>query len=233
MAQKTNSKSGDAFEKLEQLDLQDSLGKAEAFFEANKKVISYVGGGLLTLILGTYYVWGIYLPDRQREAVDLMHVAERYFENDSLRLAVEGDGNFPGFEEIVDEYRWTPAGNLAKYYLGVSYLRMGKYNEAIDALNSFSTKDPVLGSIALGCVGDAHLQLKKDQEALDCYLKAADFKANEFTTPFYLQRAGEIAEKLGNKDKAKECYEKIQREYPQSTEGQGVDRYLSRIKLKS
>lgn len=177
MAQKTNSNSGDAFEKLEQLDLQESLGKAEAFFQANKKVISYAGGGLLALILGAYYVWGIYLPDRQREAVDLMHVAERYFENDSLRLAVEGDGNFPGFEEIVDEYGWTRAGNLAKYYLGVSYLRMGKYNEAIDALNSFSTKDPVLGSIALGCVGDAHLQLKKDQEALDYYLKAADFKA--------------------------------------------------------
>lgn len=118
MAQKTKSNSDNAFEKLEQLDLQESLGKAEAFFEANKKVISYVGGGLLALILGAYYVWGIYLPDRQREAVDLMYVAERYFESDSLRLAIEGDGNFPGFEEIVDDYGLTRTGNLAKYSSG-------------------------------------------------------------------------------------------------------------------
>jgi tetratricopeptide (TPR) repeat protein len=233
MAQKNNSNSGDAFEKIEQLDLQEGLGKAAAFFETHKKVITYAGGGLLALILGAYYVWTIYLPERQREAVDLMHIAERYFENDSLTLAVKGDGNFPGFEEIVDEYGWTRAGNLAKYYLGVSYLRLGQYNEAIESLNSFNTKDPIMGSIALGCIGDAHLQLKKDQEALDYYIQAAEFKANEFTTPFYLQRAGEIAEKLRIKDKALECYEKIQREYPQSTEGQNIDRYITRAKLKS
>jgi len=77
------------------------------------------------------------------------------------------------------------------------------------------------------------LQLKKDSEALDCYLKAAEFKANEFTTPFYLQRAGEIAEKTGQKEKALEYYERIQREYPQSTEGQSIDRYLTRVRLKS
>lgn len=233
MASKTPSNEPQGFDPIESLDLQQGLGKVEAFWEKNKQILSIAGGGILALILGSYYIWGVYLPAQQKEAVNLMHVAERYFENDSLTLAVKGDGNFPGFEEIADDYGWTPAGNLAHYYLGVSYLRLGQYNEALESLESFKTSDPVLGSIALGCQGDAHLQLKKDSDALDCYLRAAEFKANEFTTPFYLQRAGEIAEKLGQKEKALTCYERIQREYPQSTEGQNVDRYLTRVRLKS
>ena len=114
-----------------------------------------------------------------------------------------------------------------------TYREAVKPEEALEALESFKTSDPVMGSIALGCQGDAHLQLKNDREALEYYLKASEFKANEFTTPFYLQRAGEIAEKTGQKEKALECYERIQREYPQSTEGQNVDRYLTRVRLKS
>jgi tetratricopeptide (TPR) repeat protein len=228
---KTNEPQG--IDPVEALDLQQGLGKVEAFWEQNKQILTYAGGGLLALVLGAYYIWGVYLPTQQKEAVNLMYVAERYFENDSLNLAVKGDGNFPGFEEIAEDYRWTPAGNLARYYLGVSYLRLGQSKEALEALESFKTSDPVMGSIALGCQGDAHLQLKNDREALEYYLKASEFKANEFTTPFYLQRAGEIAEKTGQKEKALECYERIQREYPQSTEGQNVDRYLTRVRLKS
>ena len=161
---KTNEPQG--LEPFEALDLQQGLGKFEAFWEQNKQMLTYAGGGLLALVLGAYYIWGVYLPAQQKEAVNLMHVAERYFENDSLNLAVKGDGNFPGFEEIAEDYRWTPAGNLARYYLGVSYLRLGQSKEALEALESFKTSDPVLGSISLGCQGDAHLQLKKDSEAL-------------------------------------------------------------------
>ena len=128
---KTNEPQG--LEPFEALDLQQGLGKFEAFWEQNKQMLTYAGGGLLALVLGAYYVWGVYLPTQQKEAVNLMHVAERYFENDSLNLAVKGDGNFPGFEEIAEDYRWTAAGNLAQYYLGVSYLRLGQYAEALEA----------------------------------------------------------------------------------------------------
>ncbi len=91
---KTNEPQG--LDPVEALDLQQGLGKVEAFWEQNKQILTYAGGGLLALVLGAYYIWGVYLPTQQKEAVNLMHVAERYFENDSLNLAVKGDGNFPG-----------------------------------------------------------------------------------------------------------------------------------------
>lgn len=215
---------------IENLDIQDTISKSEQFLQKYKKVLSGVVGGLVVVIGLVYYINGVYLPNQQAEAQSLMYVAERYFENDSLSLAVNGDGNFPGFEEIADDYSWTRAGKLAHYYAGISYLRMGQFEDAIDHLKKFSTSEPIIGSIALGATGDAYLELGDESKALDYYLKAASKEENDFTTPVYLMRAGELAESMGNKDKALKLYEQILADYKTTAEGQAVEKYIARVK---
>jgi hypothetical protein len=56
-----------------------------------------------------------------------MFQAVRYFESDSLNLALNGDGNNLGFLQIVEDYSGTKAGNLANYYAGVIYLKQGNF----------------------------------------------------------------------------------------------------------
>ena len=139
---------------LENLNVQDTLSKTSDFFQANRNriVLSF---SVLLIVIGTAYaVFGIFLPNRQTEAQNMMYMAERYFENDSLTLAINGDGNFPGFLEIESDYSWTDAGRLARYYLGVAYLRQGNYDEAIRWLEKYSTDDVLLGSVAKGATGD-------------------------------------------------------------------------------
>ena len=70
-----------------------------------------------------------------------MFQAVYYFEQDSLVKALNGDGNNYGFLEIIDEYGFSEAANLSHYYAGVSYLKLGNYNNAISYLNSFSSSD--------------------------------------------------------------------------------------------
>ena len=111
---------------LENLDVQETLSKTTDFFQANKSKIVLSGIILLALAGSIYGIFGVFLPNRQEEAQNMMYMAERYFENDSLSLAINGDGNFPGFLEIESDYSWTDAGRLARYYLGVSYLRQGR-----------------------------------------------------------------------------------------------------------
>jgi tetratricopeptide (TPR) repeat protein len=214
---------------LENLDIQDTLSKSERFLEKYKQLLIGVFGGLVVVIGLVYYINGVYLPNQQEEAQNLMFVAERYFENDSLNLAVNGDGNFPGFVEIADDYGWTRAGKLAHYYAGISYLRMEQFEDAIEHLKKFSTNEPIIGSIALGATGDAYLELGDQDKALDYYLKAASKEENDFTTPVYLMRAGELAESLGNKKKALELYEQILADYKSTTEGQAVEKYIARL----
>lgn len=217
---------------LDNLDIRETISRSEQFLEKYRNLLYGVVGGLIVVVGLVYYVNGVYLPNKQEEAQNLMYVAERYFENDSLNLAINGDGNFPGFEEIADDYSWTRAGKLANYYLGISYLRLGQYEDAIKKLKKFSTSEPIVGSIALGALGDAYLELGEKEKALDQYLKAASKGENNFTTPIYLMRAGELAEDLGKDKKALELYERILKEFKSTTEGQSVEKYIARVNAR-
>ncbi len=228
MAKKQNEE-GKSFDFTENLDIQETISRSEAFLEKYKNIIYGVIGGLIVIIGGIYYVNGIYLPNKQAEALNMMYVAERYFEADSLDLAINGDGNFPGFEEIASDYGWTKAGNLAHYYLGISYLKKGEFEEAIDQLEDFKSDDVILSSIALGAIGDAYVELEKKDDALSYYKKAANNQENDFTTPIYLLRAGELAEELGEKDDALAFYQRIKDDFKTTPEGQNIDKYIARV----
>jgi len=217
---------------LDNLDVQDTLGKTTEFYQANKSKILLSGIVLLVLAGSIYGIFGVFLPNRQEEAQNMMYMAERYFENDSLTLAINGDGNFPGFLEIESDYSWTNAGRLARYYLGVSYLRQGEYSEAINWLEKFSTDDVLLASVAKGATADAYLEKGDQEKAVELYVKAADNYKNEFTSPIYLARAAELTESMGNNKKALELYERLQKEYPASTEGSGAEKFIARLKAR-
>lgn len=217
---------------LENLDVQETLSKTTIFFQANRS--KFILSGIILLVLtGTAYaVFGVFLPNRQEEAQNMMYMAERYFENDSISKAINGDGNFPGFLEIESDYSWTDAGRLARYYLGVSYLRQGAYDKAIHWLEKFSSDDVLLMSVAKGATADAYLEKGEKEKAVELYLNVAGDYKNEFTSPIYLARAAELTESLGNYKKALELYERLQQEYPSSTEGSGAEKFIARLKAR-
>ena len=62
-----------------------------------------------------------------------MYAIRSYYEKDSFNLAINGDGTNPGFLDIIEDYSATPAGNLANYYVGVSYLHLGQYEDALES----------------------------------------------------------------------------------------------------
>jgi tetratricopeptide (TPR) repeat protein len=159
-----------------------------------------------------------------------MFMAERYFEIDSLNLALNGDGMYPGFLEIIDDYGMTKGANLSKYYAGVSYLKLGKFEEAIDHLKSFKGKDQVLGPMAKGALGDAYLELDQPAKAAGAYLEAAELEENEFTSPLFLMKAGWTYEILKDYKKALEIYEQIKFKFPTSNEAREIDKYIARTK---
>ena len=63
-------------------------------------------------------------------------------------------------------------------------------------------------------------------------MEAADFAENSFNTPLFLMKAGEIHELDGNFAEALKLYERIRDEYPESTEGTSIDKYIARVEAK-
>jgi len=207
----------------------DLFTKAEKFFEKNKKAVSIGFSVLLILIIVVVALNNFYLPSREKEAQAQIFKAQQYFEKDSFRLALDGDGNYDGFLKIIDNYGWTKAACLSHYYAGVSYLRLGEYDNAIKHLKKFSASEPVICAMALGALGDAYSEKGDMDEAISYYKKAAGKADNDFLSPYYLFKAGLALKVKGNKEKALEVFNKIKTDYPNSNEGRQIDKYIAMV----
>jgi len=216
------------------VDMQQAYSKTEKYIEENKKSLTIILGGIL-LVIGGYFAWDrLYVQPQEEEAVASMFYAQQYFEADSLNKAIKGDGQHKGFLAIADEYSVTKSANLAHYYLGVCYLRTGKFEDAITELKQFDSENPILAPVAAGAMGDANMELGKTEEAISLYLKAAKIGDNKFTTPIYLMKAAGAYEDSKNYENAIKIYEQIKTDYPNTTEGRDIEKYIARAStLKS
>lgn len=212
------------------LAVEEALSKTEVFIERNQKILYIIIGAIIVIVLGIFGFKKLYLAPKDKEAQSQMYMAEKYFEKDSLRLALNGDGNYLGFLDIISDYKLTKAADLAHYYSGICYLHLGEYQTAIDHLMKFKGKDQIISSMALGALGDAYLELDNRDKALDYYMKAAENNSNDFTTPMFLLKAGMTCELKGNYAKALELYERIRDEFRTSNEFRNIDKYIARVK---
>jgi tetratricopeptide (TPR) repeat protein len=212
------------------LDIEGAFSKTENYIEQNRKSLLFIVGGVV-LLVGIYFGWKyFYQKPRSEEASVKMYKAEMYFAKDSFNLAINGNGgDTAGFASIVDDYGMTASGNISKYYLGVSYLRTGQYDKAIETLQDFDSDDKFLGAMALGMIGDAYMEKGKTDDAIEYYLKAAKKNPNKLTSPVYLKKAGYAYEDKGNKEEALKVYEQIKVDFPESQEATQIDKYIARV----
>ncbi len=213
-------------------ELESALTKTERFIEDNQNMITYVVGGIILVVILFLGYSKFYLQPKEDEALSQMFMAENYFEKDSFNLAINGDGNYLGFLDIIDDYGITKSANRAKYYTGISYLHLGQYEDALDYLKDFKTDDLLLAPIVEGAQGDALLELGETDDALKQYKKAISVSDNELTTPVYMMKAASLLETMDELEDALALYEEIKEKYPTSTEGTNIDKFIARIKLK-
>jgi len=214
------------------VDVQQTISKAERYIEENKKSLSIIGGAIVVLV-GGYFAWTkLYIAPQEEEAQGQIFMAERYFEKDSLNKAINGDGQFLGFKDIIDQYGLTPTGNLAHMYLGLCYLQKGQYDDAVNELKEYDSNDMMLGPISIGAIGDAYSEQGKTDDAIEQYMKAAEANKNNFTTPIYLMKAATLYESKGKYADAVKIYEQLKTDFPEAREGRDVEKFISRAKAK-
>lgn len=210
-------------------NIESALTRTELFIEDNQKMLTNILLGVLAvallIIAGNRYI----LKPKNMEAAASMYMAERYFERDSFNLALNGYGTFPGFLDIMDEYSITKSAKLARYYAGICYKEMGDYESAVENLSKFKTRDLMVGAAAQSSLGDAYSGLGEYSKAVKAYLEAANQYENSFTTPIILKKAGIVYEEQGELEKALEIYKRISTDYPDSSEGREMKKYIGRV----
>ena len=229
MSKRVKEKKGPGAEVYDNPDvLAERFAKTEEFVRTNRKVV-FILGGIIALAIAGVFVYKYYTSSQNQIAQNEMFQAVFYFEADSLDKALNGDGNNYGFLDIIDEYKMTDAANLSHFYAGAAYLKQGKYEEAIDHLQSFDASDLLLQGRAYGLIGDAYMELGNYNDAANYYTKAADYKPNEFFTPEYLMKEALAYEKLNDYQAAIAAYDKIIEKYAKANEYQNARKQKARL----
>ena len=212
----------------------NELGNTGKFVQENAKSLAVIGGAIIALVLLYFGYQNFYLAPRAEKAANEMFKAEEYLATDSLKdRAISGDGSYPGFEKIVEEYSNTKSANLANAYLGGLYLQKGEFQKATDALGKYSsTGSPIIDPLVLGMLGDAYSELKDYSKAITFYKKAADKSKNSFTSPLFLKKLGLVYEEQKEFKSAADAYNKIRTDFPESVEAASIDTYIARAEAQ-
>ena len=218
--------------------LQEKVMGIEHWIEANPKIVFGVLGILLLVVAG-FFGYRYYIENQNEQAQREMFQAIRYFEkyidsgNDSLNIALKGDGNNLGFEDIIEDYGRTQAGNLANFYAGAICLKQGKFKLGRLYLEDFSSSDLLVQARAYSLIGDSYMDEKDYENAARFYNKAANYEPNKYFSPTYLMKEALAYEKLQQNDKAIQVYQKIVDQYWDSNEFQTARKYKARLETNS
>ncbi|HYM93106.1 MAG TPA: tetratricopeptide repeat protein [Chitinophagaceae bacterium] len=207
------------------------IAKAKDFWEKYSKPIMIVCAAVIVLIGGYYVYENFFVKPKEEKASDAIFKAEEYYRMDSVNLALNGDGQYPGFLSVINKYGSTDAGNMACFYAGSCYLKSGDNQNAIKYLKKFSTSAKQIQARAYKLMGDAYADLGKNADALDYYKKAAHhFEKDEVNSSEALFLAGYLAEKvMKNSKEAIELYKELKEKYPRTQRGSQADTYLAQL----
>ena len=216
---------------IENFDVQDIMDRVQGKYEENKNYVFITLAAVILIIGGTWWYQNN-KESQNLEANNLIWKQDQNFDTENFETAINGTTNNVGYAYIADEYNGTSAGDIATYNMGVGYLNLGKYNEAIDALEDVDFEDIILGAIAKGAKGDAYFELGKVDKAISNYKAAVSHSDNELTVPVYLKKLAIAQEEAGDMKDAIESYQRIKDDYSTAPEARDIEKFIARLQAK-
>jgi predicted negative regulator of RcsB-dependent stress response len=197
-------------------------------FKENKRLrlITAAVIGLIVGILGyILYKQFVYGPNNQK-------ANEGYYRGLNLAAKDSVDAAIAELEPFVKKNDGYQGGEVAEFTLARQYMAKGDFQKALKLLEGVKLKDTYGPAMALGLQGDCYSEMGKYKDAMDMYIDAAEVNENEWTTPTYLFKAGQVAEEIKDFAKAKELYERINQDYYMFGQQKSIDKYIARVSVK-
>ena len=211
-------------------DLDQSALKTEMFIEKYAKQLGVLFGVLVLGVLG-YFAYQQFITNPKNEEATLSYLAAQKNLSEGKDEAALGGKSAvnPGFKGTYDQFSSTPAGKLSAYNAGLLKFKEGKYQEAYDLLDKFSSDNKILMALKYGAMGDAMANLNKSEDALSMMDKAANASDDAFTSYYFNKKAGLLALALKKNAEAKKYFSTIEEKY-QDYDGGTSDAYIEMVK---
>jgi predicted negative regulator of RcsB-dependent stress response len=185
-----------------------------AWFDRNRKLASYVAGGIAVVVIGGW----LYRETEQRKitaASDALDRARGAFEAGNLPAAAAE------FQRVTQTYGGTDAALQAQLELNTVRLSSGQTQLALDALKKFVDGSPpaFYASGAYLLQGSALENLKRFAEAAQAYTKGADIATEDYRKVDALLSAARAWRLAGKEKEAADALRRVVGKFPKETPG--------------
>ncbi|WP_347216423.1 tetratricopeptide repeat protein [Chryseobacterium sp.] len=211
-------------------DLDREALNTERFLEKYSKPLGIVFGVLVLGVLGFFGYKQFVVAPKNAEAVKSFLAAQKNLTENKNAEALGGKSAAnPGFIGTSNEYSGTSIGQLSAYNAGLLKFKEGKFQEAYDLLDKFSSDNKTLMAMKYGAMADAQSGLNKNDDALSLLDKAATASDDPYTTYFFTRKAGILALGLKKNAEAKKYFSSIDEKYQDYDNGMS-DSYIEMTK---
>jgi tetratricopeptide (TPR) repeat protein len=215
---------------IPELEANQVVAKAKGLWSRYSKAIIYGGSAVIILLVAYLGYKNFISGPKEQKANEAIFKAQQFYAEDSINLALNGDGANPGFLKVMSKFSGTDAANIAKFYAGSCYIKLGDNNNAVKYLKDFSTSSKITQARAYSLLADAYGDLGKKEEAISFYKKAAThFPEDAVNSSEDLYRAALMYELMGKSKEAIDAFKALKEKYPNSNRGRETDKYLARL----
>ena len=186
-----------------------------AFYEEQKRLITWLGVGAAVIVAGIFgfnYIQGA----QSRSADEALGSILKHYEAADYRIALEGTGETLGLLDVTDRYGGTAAGNLARFYAGNALFRLADYAGALEHFEQFDADDDIVGASVVAGRAAIYEMNGEFERAAELYERAAGMQFNLVHGPRYLMSSARAYMQTEAYDKAENVLEEIRDQYPDS-----------------
>lgn len=231
MAKHTNKKDLEGKETVEVFqELDHTALQTERFIERHSRTLIGVFAALVLGVLG-YFAYQQYVVNpKNEEATKSYLAAQKNLADGKDKEALGGkSGANPGFLGTYDEFSGTSVGKLSAYNAGLLKYKEGKYQEAFDLLDKFSSDNKILMALKYGAMADCQSNLNKNEDALATLDKAISASNDPYTQYYFTKKAGTLSLALKKNAEAKKYFASIDEKFQDYDNGMS-DAYIEMTK---
>lgn len=231
MSKKQNIKEQEGKETVEFFkDLDREALQTERFLERHAKTLAMVLGALILGIIGYFAYQQFVVKPKNNEATLAYLNAQKNLAQGKEAEALGGKSAAnPGFLGTYKDFSGTDVGKLSAYNAGLLKFKEGKYQEAYDLLDKFSSGNKILMAMKYGSMADCQANLNKSEDALSLLDKATSASDDPYTSYYFTRKAGLLALALKKKAEAKKYFSTIDEKYQDYDNGMS-DSYIEMVK---
>jgi TolA-binding protein len=213
----------------EQDEITTFLERYTELVVARKKEVT-IGLSVLAVLVIAIFGWSFYASRRNAAAQAQLSQAINIY-NDTANIKSDKERyekTIAEAQKTHDQYASLPAGTIALYFMGLSQEGLGDTAKAVQSLQEVAQRgDASIKAVAQFALGEVYKKHGDTQKAIDTYKQLYD--SGGYSKAAVAYELGTLYEANKQVDQAKDYYQKLVTEFPESPFRQNADDALKRL----